>query len=65
MVFTDNSQNGVDAIYVVSSQGGTPECLIPEESGPHADLTWSPDGKKSGVLDDPLAQHWKLLPGQN
>jgi len=46
IVFTDNSQNGVDAIYVVPSQGGTPERLIPEESGPHADLTWSPDGKK-------------------
>jgi Tol biopolymer transport system component/DNA-binding winged helix-turn-helix (wHTH) protein len=46
IVFTDNSQNGVDAIYVVSSQGGTPERLIPEESGPNADLTWSPDGKK-------------------
>jgi hypothetical protein len=39
IVFTDNSQNGVDAIYVVPSQGGTPERLIPEESGPHADLT--------------------------
>jgi Tol biopolymer transport system component len=36
----------VDAIYVVPSQGGAPERLIPEESGPHADLTWSPDGKK-------------------
>ena len=46
IVFTDNSQNGVDAIYVVPSQGGTPERLIPEQSGPHADLTWSPDGKK-------------------
>jgi DNA-binding winged helix-turn-helix (wHTH) protein/Tol biopolymer transport system component len=46
IVFTDNSQNGVDAIYVVPSQGGTPERFIPEESGPHADLTWSPDGKK-------------------
>jgi Tol biopolymer transport system component len=46
IVFTDNSQNGVDAIYVVPSKGGTPERLIPEESGPHADLTWSPDGRK-------------------
>jgi DNA-binding winged helix-turn-helix (wHTH) protein/Tol biopolymer transport system component len=46
IVFTDNSQNGVDAIYVVPSQGGTPERLIPEESGPQVDLTWSPDGKK-------------------
>ena len=46
IVFTDNSQNGVDAIYVVPSQGGTPKRLIPEESGPHVDLTWSPDGKK-------------------
>jgi DNA-binding winged helix-turn-helix (wHTH) protein/Tol biopolymer transport system component len=45
IVFTDNSQNGTDAIYVVHSQGGTPERFIPEESGPHADLTWSPDGK--------------------
>src|SRR5260370_28839845 len=29
IVFTNNSQNGVDAIYVVPSQGGTPEGLIP------------------------------------
>ncbi|MDT7812072.1 MAG: TolB protein [Acidobacteriaceae bacterium] len=47
IVFTDNSQNGVDAIYVVPSKGGTPERLIPEESGPQFDLTWSPDGKKA------------------
>jgi DNA-binding winged helix-turn-helix (wHTH) protein/Tol biopolymer transport system component len=46
IVFTDNSQNGVDAIYVVPSQGGTPERLIPEDSGPQWDATWSPDGKK-------------------
>ena len=46
IAFTDNSQNGVDAIYIVSSQGGTPERFVPEERGPNADLTWSPDGKK-------------------
>jgi len=46
IVFTDNSHNGVDAIYVVPSQGGTPERLIPEDSGPQWDATWSPDGKK-------------------
>jgi DNA-binding winged helix-turn-helix (wHTH) protein/Tol biopolymer transport system component len=46
IVFTDNSQNGVDAIYVVPSQGGTPERLIPEDSGPQWDATWAPDGRK-------------------
>ena len=46
LAFTDNSQSGVDAVYAVPSQGGTPQRLIPEEGGPHVDLTWSPDGKK-------------------
>jgi DNA-binding winged helix-turn-helix (wHTH) protein/Tol biopolymer transport system component len=46
IVFTDNSQKGVDAIYVVPSHGGTPERLIPGESGPQFDATWSPDGEK-------------------
>jgi Tol biopolymer transport system component/DNA-binding winged helix-turn-helix (wHTH) protein len=56
ITFTDNSHNGVDAIYVVSSQGGgSPERLIPEESGPQTDLTWSPDSKKVVYSTCPMA----------
>ncbi|WP_433975894.1 protein kinase domain-containing protein [Tunturiibacter lichenicola] len=30
--------------YIVSSQGGTPRLLLPEEAGPETDANWSPDG---------------------
>ncbi len=46
IIFTDNSQNGVDKIYVISSQGGTPQRLVPDDDGPQSDQGWSPDGKE-------------------
>ena len=30
----------------MSSQGGTPRLLLPEEAGPETDANWSPDGRK-------------------
>jgi len=46
ILFTDNTHIGVDAIYVVSSQGGTPKRLFPDTGGPQSIADWSPDGTK-------------------
>lgn len=46
ILFTDNTQTGVDAIYVVSSQGGTPKRLFADDGGPQSLADWSPDGTK-------------------
>jgi dipeptidyl aminopeptidase/acylaminoacyl peptidase len=35
---------GNTGAYVVSSQGGAPRLLLPEEAGPETDANWSPDG---------------------
>ena len=32
--------------YVVSSQGGTPQAILPEDSGGQSDPSWSADGNK-------------------
>jgi serine/threonine protein kinase/Tol biopolymer transport system component len=32
--------------YVVPSQGGRPQRLLPEDTGPETDANWSPDGHK-------------------
>lgn len=46
ILFTDNTQNGIDAIYVVSFQGGPPKRLLPDDGGPQSLADWSPDGTK-------------------
>ena len=46
ILFTDNTHDGVDAIYVVSSLGGTPKRLFPEEDGPQSLADWSPGGRR-------------------
>jgi Tol biopolymer transport system component/DNA-binding winged helix-turn-helix (wHTH) protein len=46
ILFTDDTQNGVDAIYVVSSQGGTPKRLLPQRGEPESLADWSPDSKR-------------------
>jgi serine/threonine protein kinase/Tol biopolymer transport system component len=40
-----DSDNHVKA-YIVPSQGGRPQRLLPEDAGPEADAFWSPDGQK-------------------
>jgi eukaryotic-like serine/threonine-protein kinase len=37
---------GATRAYMVSSQGGPPRLLFPEEAGPETDPNWSPDGRK-------------------
>lgn len=46
ILFTDNSEDGVDGIYVVSFQGGAPKRLVPRDGGPQSIADWSPDGTK-------------------
>lgn len=45
ILFTDNTENGADAAYIVSSQGGTPKRLFPRD-GLQSLAEWSPDGTK-------------------
>jgi Tol biopolymer transport system component len=33
-------------LYIISRDGGIPEQLIPDDSGPQTDATWSPDGSR-------------------
>ena len=44
--FHDFSPAHQDAIYAVSSKGGTPRRLLPDDTQPETDPTQSPDGKK-------------------
>jgi len=46
LLFTDNTQSGVDVLYVVPSQGGTPKRLLPDDIGPQSIGDWSPDGAR-------------------
>jgi Tol biopolymer transport system component/DNA-binding winged helix-turn-helix (wHTH) protein len=44
---SDQDQGGGDyRIYIVSSQGGTPQPILPDDRGPQIDPNWSPDGRK-------------------
>jgi Tol biopolymer transport system component/DNA-binding winged helix-turn-helix (wHTH) protein len=45
IIFTDDSPASVETIYLVSSHGGTPVRLLPEDNGSEQDANWSPDGK--------------------
>lgn len=41
----DSAPSGRTAIFVVSSEGGTPTLLIPEDNASQSNANWSPDGK--------------------
>jgi len=45
IVFCSYDSKGLKA-YVMSSQGGTPQLLLPDELGGQSDPGWSPDGGK-------------------
>jgi eukaryotic-like serine/threonine-protein kinase len=46
ILFTDSSRTGDPEAYIVSAQGGSPRRLLPGETGPQTDATWSPDGRQ-------------------
>ena len=45
LVFTDTN-SPTRAIYVISSDGGSPRRLLPEDKGAEGDPNWSSDGRK-------------------
>jgi Tol biopolymer transport system component len=46
LFMTSPPHGGTTRAYMVSSQGGTPQLLLPGEVGPETDPNWSPDGRK-------------------
>ena len=46
ILFTDYSSMGTETMYVVSSRGGTPTRVLPEDNRPQQGSNWSPDGRK-------------------
>ena len=46
LLFFDSSSIGNEKAYVVSSRGGSPRRLLPEDNGTETDPNWSPDGSK-------------------
>ena len=45
ILFCSHDSKGLKA-YVISSQGGTPQPLLPDDSEAQSDPGWSPDGRK-------------------
>ncbi len=46
ILLTDVNSQGPAKSYIVSSEGGTPRRLLPDDSGSELDPNWSPDGRK-------------------
>jgi Tol biopolymer transport system component len=46
IVFMTWTKGDMPKTYVVSSAGGTPRLLLPEDNGAQADPDWSPDGQR-------------------
>ena len=63
ILFQDFAPNKRDAIYVVSTQGGTPARLIPDDTESECVASWSPDGKRVVYSTDCKTQG-DLAPGK-
>jgi Tol biopolymer transport system component len=46
ILFFDSSYEGRPVAFIVSSKGGAPQRLLPEDTGPQSDPNWSPDGRQ-------------------
>jgi eukaryotic-like serine/threonine-protein kinase len=46
IIFFDTSASSQAKAYIVSSQGGSPRRLLPEDDGTETDPNWSPNGNK-------------------
>ena len=62
ILFVDNTRSGVDALYTVPSQGGTPTRLETDGGKPQTLADWSPDGKRLVYTTDP---RFSSMPREN
>jgi Tol biopolymer transport system component/predicted Ser/Thr protein kinase len=57
IVFVDSSSSqDTPAMWIVSSQGGLPRRLLPNDREPEMDPTWSPDGQKIVFATSPYVR---------
>ena len=75
IVFSAKLPDSVYNIFLISSEGGTPQRILPSEQS-QMDVNWSPDGNSlifasDGVLNAPISildlgtKHVSTLPGSN
>jgi eukaryotic-like serine/threonine-protein kinase len=75
IVFSAKLPDSVYNIFLISSEGGTPQRILPSEQS-QMDVNWSPDGNSlifasNGVLNAPISildlgtKHVSRLPGSN
>ena len=59
ILFTAANPEGLMKIYVVSSQGGKPQLLLPSDSRFHFNPNWSPDGRRIVFETRETANAWQ------
>ena len=59
LVFFDTNREGHTQGYILSSRGGTPQLLLPEDKNDQFDLNWSPDGRKIAFFSSDNLGGWE------